>query len=322
MRADNSELTLESPFGRRLKAYLDERFPLFSHISMVVIYFLANQFLAQVLGRPGEALQIGWFTPVGMLFLFCIFFHLRVFDEHKDYALDIVHYPDRILSRGLITLTHLKILGGVTIAVELCCALFSGFDAVVAVGIAVLFSWIMLHEFFVPRWLRAHFILYAIAHMLIMPLITATIFSFTMKRPFWEAPWLFWAYAVADFLAFSNWEISRKIRMPEDEIEGVDSYSGHLGLFTAGYVAMMLRVLNTALAWLVGVYLGLGLFYYAGLIVLFLVCLGGFLHFRLVPSRRTAKNLEAYGGGYIILFYLVLAAELFRIHGVTFGGGL
>ncbi len=28
----------------------------------------------------------------------------------------------------------------------------------------------------------------------------------------------------------------------------------------------------------------------------------------------------AYGGGYIILFYFVLAAELFRTHGVTFGG--
>lgn len=321
MGAGNSELTIESPFNSRLSAYMDERFPLFSHISMVVVYFLANQFLAQVLGRPGEALRIGWFTPVGMLFLFCIFFHLRVFDEHKDYAEDIVHYPARILSRGLITLKHLKLLGGAAIMVELCCALLGGWAAVLAVAITVLFSWIMLHEFFVPRWLRAHFILYSVAHMLIMPLLTATIFSFTMKRPFWEAPWLFWAYAAADFFAFSNWEISRKIRMPEDEIEGVDSYSGHLGLFAAGHVALVLRVLNTGLAWLVGAYLGLGPLYYAGLIALFLACLGGFLHFRLAPSRRTARNLEAYGGGYIVIFYLILAVELLRIHGVALGGG-
>jgi len=322
MNENNDNLTRESPFGVRLKAYLDERFPLFSHISMVIIYFLANQFLAQVLGRSGQPLQIGWFTPVGMVFLFCIFFHLRVFDEHKDFAQDVIHYPGRILSRGLITLTHLKILGAAAILIELACALLSGWAAVVAVGVTVFFSWVMLHEFFVPVWLRAHFILYAIAHMLIMPLMTATIFSFTMQRPFWEAPWLFWAYAAADFFAFSNWEISRKIRMPEDEIEGVDSYSGHLGLFTAGYVAMGLRVLNTVLAWIVGVYLGLGWFYYVGLIVLFLACLGGLLHFRLAPSRRSAKNLEAYGGAYIVLFYFVLAAELFRIHGIRFGGGL
>ena len=151
-------LTAESPFHRRLKAYLDERFPLPSHLSMVVIYFLANQFLAQALGRPGVPLQIGWFTPVGMVFLLCIFFHLRVFDEHKDYALDVVHYPQRVLSRGLITLRHLKILGGIAIAVEVLCALLSGWAAVVAVGVTVAFSWVMLYEFFVPRWLRAHFI--------------------------------------------------------------------------------------------------------------------------------------------------------------------
>jgi hypothetical protein len=317
-----SDLNHDTPFQCRLKAYLDERFPLFSHVSMVVIYFLANQFLAQVLGRPDSPLQIGWFTPVGMLFLFCIFFHLRVFDEHKDYEQDVIHYPDRILSRGLITLTHLKVLGGLAILIELCCALLSGWSAVMAVGVTIFFSWVMLHEFFVPQWLKAHFIIYAIAHMLIMPLMTATIFSFTMKRPFWEAPWLFWAYAAADFFAFSNWEISRKIRMPEDEIEGVDSYSGHLGLFTAGYVAMTLRVLNTVLAWIVGVYLGLGWFYYTGLIILFLGTLVGLLNFRLAPSRQSAKRLEAYGGAYIVLFYFVLAVELFRIHGVVFGGGL
>ncbi len=178
----------------------------------------------------------------------------------------------------------------------------------------------MLHEFFVRTWLRAHFILYAISHMLIMPMMTATIFSFTMRRPFWEAPWLFWAYAAADFFAFANWEISRKIRLPEDEIEGVSSYSKEFGMFAAGYVVLGLRILNTVLAWIVGLYLHLGTFYYAGLIVLFFITLFGLLRFRLNPTRKTAKNLEAYGGGYIILFYFILAAELFRTHGVVFGG--
>jgi 4-hydroxybenzoate polyprenyltransferase len=316
----NSELTLKSPFSKRLNAYLAERFPLPNHICMVIIYFLANQFLAQVLGNPDQPLRIGWFTLLGTVFLFCIFFHLRVFDEHKDYTDDCRNYPDRILSRNLITLTHLKILGGGAIIIELLCSAISGWPAVVAVMVTIFFSWIMLHEFFVSTWLRAHFMVYAIAHMLIMPLMTATIFSFTMQRPFWEAPWLFWAYAAADFFAFANWEISRKIRMPEDEIEGVSSYSKEFGMFKAANVVLVLRVLNTILAWIVGIYLHLGTFYYAGLIVLFFVTLYGLLRFRFNPTRKTAAKLEAYGGGYIILFYFVLAAELFRTHGVTFGG--
>lgn len=315
-----STLTLESPFTQRLNAYVAERFPLPNHICMVIIYFLANQFLAQVLGQPGQPLRIGWFTLLGTLFLFCIFFHLRVFDEHKDYVDDCRHYPDRILSRSLITLRHLKILGALALVIELICAGVSGWPAVVAVVATILFSWVMLHEFFVRRWLRAHFIVYAISHMLIMPMMTATIFSFTMKRPFWEAPWLFWAYAAADFFAFANWEISRKIRLPEDELEGVSSYSKEFGMFTAGYVVLALRILNTILAWIVGIYLKLGTFYYAGLLVLFVITLIGLYRFRVNPTRKTAKQLEAYGGGYIILFYFILAAELFRTHGVTFGG--
>ena len=315
-------LTRESPFSQRLIAYLHERFPLLSHLSMVFIYFIANQFLAQVLGCPDKPLQIGWFTPVGMLFLFCIFFHLRVFDEHKDYADDCVHYPDRVLSRGLITLTHLKWLGGAAIAVEFACAAVSGWNAVVAVSVAIVFSWVMLHEFFVSEWLRARFILYAFAHMLIMPLMTATIFSFTMRRPFWEAPWLFWAYAAADFFAFANWEISRKIRLPEDEIEGVSTYSREFGMFRAVYVVFGLRILNTLLAWIVGIYLSLGVFYYVGLIVLFLGTLAGIVRFRMSPSRKTAKHLESYAGAYIIFFYFILAAALYGTNGIVFGGSL
>ena len=316
-----AELTLDSPFSLRLQAYLAERFPLPSHVSMVIIYFLANQFLAQVLSNPGQPLRIGGFSLLGMVFLFCTFFHLRVFDEHKDYADDCAHYPNRILARGLITLNHLKMLGAAAIAVELSVAIVSGYFTVVAVVATVIFSWIMLHEFFVRTWLRAHFIVYAISHMLIMPLMAATIFSFTMQRPFWEAPRLFWAYAAADFFAFSNWEISRKIKLPADEIEGVSSYSKEFGMFAAGYVVIALRILNTCLAWMIGFYLKLGTLYYVGLIVLFLITLFGLLHFRFYPTRQTAKNLEAYGGGYIIFFYFVLAAELVRTHGITFFGG-
>ena len=316
----NNNLTMEAPFYKRLNAYIAERFPLHSHLSMVIIYFLANQFLAQVLGNPGHPLRIGWFTALGMLFLLCIFFHLRVFDEHKDYDDDIKHYPERILSRGLITLNDLKILGGIAIAIEIVCAAISGWSAIVAVGITIIFSWIMLHEFFIKKWLKAHFIIYAIAHMLIMPLMTATIFSFTMRRPFWEAPFLFWIYAAADFFAFANWEISRKIRTDEDEIEGVSSYSKALGLYTAAYVVLGLRVVNTVIAWLVGIYLNLSTFYYIGLIILFIITLFGILRFRFNTNRKTAKDLEAYGGSYIILFYFILAAELLRGNGIIFGG--
>ena len=41
-----SELTHDAPFGRRLRAYLAERFPLIGHGVLIVSYYSSNQFLA------------------------------------------------------------------------------------------------------------------------------------------------------------------------------------------------------------------------------------------------------------------------------------
>lgn len=303
-------LTAADPFPRRFRAYLRERFPLGSHLSMVVIYFLANQLLAQRLTQPDAPLHLGSFTALGMLFLLCIFFHLRVFDEHKDAALDRRHYPRRLLSRGIITFPELRRAAAVAILLELTAGLLAGPAALLAVVVSIAFSCILLREFFVPEWLRSHFILYAAAHMLIMPLLTATIFSFTTARPFWEAPWLFWAYALADFFAFANWEVSRKIRMPADELPGVDTYSRHLGIPRSLRVLHGLRLLNTLLAWLVGWRLQLGLFYTLAVILLALAASFGIFHFQRHPTAKRAARLEHFGGAYLIFFYLILAAAL------------
>jgi 4-hydroxybenzoate polyprenyltransferase len=97
-------LTRESPFARRLLAYLAERFPLLGHGVLIAAYYSSNQFLARTLTHPGEPMHYDLSTLLGALTLLCFFFHLRVFDEHKDYAEDCVHYPDRVLQRGLVTL--------------------------------------------------------------------------------------------------------------------------------------------------------------------------------------------------------------------------
>ncbi|MEX2586819.1 MAG: UbiA family prenyltransferase [Actinomycetota bacterium] len=308
-------LTASDPFPRRFRAYLRERFPLGTHLSMVVIYFLANQFLAQRLLQPDAPLVIGPFTALGMLFLLCMFFHLRVFDEHKDANLDLRHYPDRLLSRGVITLAELRTVAAAAIAIELLSGLLSSPAALLAVVISLFFSWVLLREFFVPAWLRARFMLYAVAHMLIMPMLTATIFSFTTGRPFWEAPWLFWAYALADFFAFANWEISRKIRLPEDELPGVDTYSRHLGIRGSLRALHLLRLLNTLLAWLVGWCLELGPAYAIAVLLMAGLASIGIVRFTRQPDRARAAQLEHYGGGYILLFYLVLAVALWQQQG-------
>ena len=309
-------MTREAPFPRRLSAYLAERFPLLGHGILIAAYYSSNQFLARVLTEPGRPMHYDLSSLLGAVTLFCFFFHLRVFDEHKDYAEDCVHYPQRVLQSGLITLRDLKVLGGIAIALEILLAAIRGPQALAGWALAFGFSLLMLKEFFVRDWLKRHFLLYATSHMLLMPLLSLMVFSFATGRWPWEAPAWYWVYAWVGFFVTFNWEVSRKIRAPEDEIEGVDTYTRVFGTYGAAYIVLLIRVIDTALVALVGWHLGVSVWFYAALVALFLVCLIGFFQYRFHTNRKTAKRMEVYAGMYIIAFDLILAVEIARLYGL------
>ncbi len=311
-----STLTHASPFPRRLSAYLAERFPLVGHGVLILAYYSSNQFLARTLTDPGRPMHYDLSTLLGAVTLFCFFLHLRVFDEHKDYAEDRVHYPHRVLQSGLVTLRHLKILGGLAIAAELALSAVRGPGAFTAWLLAFGFSLLMLKEFFAREWLKRRFLVYATSHMLVMPLLALMVFGFATGRYPWEAPPWFWVYAWVGFFVTFNWEVSRKIRAPEDEIEGVETYTRIFGTFGAAYVVLLIRVVDTALVALVGWHLGLSPWFYAALVALFLVCLVGFFQYRIHTNRKTAKRMEIYAGMYIIAFDLILALAIAARYGV------
>lgn len=309
-----TNLTPDSPFSVRLWAYLQERFPLGNHGLLIVSYYSSNQFLAQVLSNPDGPVRYGSHSLLGAVTLLCMFFHLRVFDEHKDYDEDCRHYPQRILSQGLINLRHLKILGATAITLELLLSAWRGVPALVASLLALSFSLLMLKEFFIGSWLKRHFLVYAFSHMLIMPLFALVAFSFTTNQYPWQAPAWFWLYAFVGFFVTLNWEISRKIRAPEDEISDVDSYSKIFGTYGAAYLVIAIRVIDTALVSLVGHHLGLSLWFYGVLVLLFFVCFVGLIQFRMNTSTKTAKRMETYAGMYIIAFDITLAIEIVRVY--------
>jgi 4-hydroxybenzoate polyprenyltransferase len=309
-------LTIQSPFWKRLLAYLHERFPLVGNALLIVSYYSSNQFLAEVLTWPERPPVYSPVSVLGAITLLCLFFHLRVFDEHKDWEDDCRHYPERVLQRGLVTLRHLKILGAVAIVGEWLLAAWRGPAALVAVLAAQLFSVLMLKEFFLRDWLRRHFLLYATSHMAIMPLFALVVFSFTTGLYPWQAPAYFWLYGLVGFFVTFNWEVSRKIRAPEEERDGVDSYTKIFGTFGAAYIVLAIRVIDTGLVAFVGWHLGLSRWFYLFLVALFAVCLVGFFQYRRRPTPRTARRMELYAGMYIIAFDLALAVEIVRRHGL------
>lgn len=309
-----------SPFPRRLWAYLQERFPLAGHGLLIVSYYSSNQFLARALIDPGEPMRYDRSSLLGAATLLLFFFHLRVFDEHKDYAEDCRVHPERVLQRGLVTLRHLRILGIGAIVLELALAALASPAALVAWGLAFAFSLLMLRELFLGEWLRRRFLLYALVHLLVMPLLALVVFSFATGRWPWTAPAWFWVYAFVGFFVTANWEISRKIRAPEEEREGVASYTRAFGTYGAAWAVLGVRVVDTAMVAAVGWHLDLAAGFYWALVALFLVCLAGFVHYRLDTNPRTARRMETYAGVYIVAFDLILVVALAHRFGLEVAG--
>lgn len=308
-------VTRADPYWLRLRAYLRERFPLFGHVLLIISYYSSNQFLAKALTNPGEPMQYTARSALGALTLLFFFFHLRVFDEHKDFAEDSRFHPHRVLQRGVLTLADLRLLAALCIAAEFALAAIAGPAAVTGLGIAFVFSLLMLKEFFAAQWLKRHFLVYATSHMLLMPLLSLMIFSFATSRMPWQAPEVFWLYAFVGFFVTFNVEVSRKIRAPHDEIEGLDSYSKIFGTYGAAWIVLGLRLIDTTLVSIVGHAIGVSVWFYVAVIALLLVTLGTFIRFRINTTTASAKALERNAGIYLIAFDLILAVELIRMQG-------
>ena len=315
MSAAVQPVTRADPYLTRLRAYLRERFPLFGHVLLIISYYSSNQFLARVLTNPGEPMRYTPASLIGALTLLFFFFHLRVFDEHKDFAEDARFHPQRVLQRGVITLADLRILAALCIVAEFALAAGSGRAPLAALGVAFVFSLLMLKEFFAAAWLKRHFLVYATSHMLLMPLLSLMVYSFATGRMPWRAPGVFWVYAFVGFFVTFNVEVSRKIRAPEDEVEGLESYSKIFGTYGAAWMVLGLRLVDTTLVSIVGHAIGVSVWFYVAVVALLLVTLGTFVRFRRTTNSRTAKALERNAGLYLIAFDLVLALELVRMQG-------
>src|SRR5690606_9152035 len=147
------------------------------------------------------------------------------------------------------------------------------------------------------------FLVYASVHMLVMPLLSLVVYSFSTGEYFWNAPGWYWLYSLVSFFVAFNWEISRKIRAPEEEIDGVDSYTRLFGTYGAAYLVLVVRLVDTGLVVLVGMRLGVSRWFYLLLAALFLVCMVGFVQYRIATSPQTARRKEQYGGPYLFGFY-------------------
>ena len=231
---------------------------------------------------------------------------LRIADEFKDFVEDSTYRPYRPVPRGLVTLRE---LGWVFVAgclVQLGLALWLSPQLLLVLLVTWAYLAAMSKEFFVRDWLKARPITYLWTHMLIMPLIDlyATSCDWVPRQGHPPAG-LLW-FLAASFCNGVVIELGRKVRAPEQEEVGVETYSRLWGPRRATVVwwCFILITYQCALkaalrsgAWFSTVVV-------LGSVLVIAAVIG--LRFLQQPLPGRSKGIELMSAGWTLLLYLSL----------------
>jgi hypothetical protein len=302
----------------RLWAYQKERFPLAMYAPMVFVFTASAAFYSRFArGEPG-------FVPLGTYligaFTALVFFAwLRILDEHKDAAVDRRYRPELPVPRGLVTLAELRMVGVALLLPAILLNLYLAPALLGAIALVAVYAALMTREFFVGEWLRNHPLAYLLSHMGIMPLIDL----YTTGLD-WLAVGVAPAPALALFLAVTYLngivvELGRKIRVPEEEREGVDTYTSAWGPRVAPGSWLAALLLTSALAWAALIAIGAGSAELALLVLLTLVTAVPALRFLSRPRSSASRGIELASGVWTIAMYLLLGVGRAAAHALGLG---
>jgi len=291
----------------RLWEYQAERFPVFKHGALIAAFGASAVCLSALLrGAAPSGLAI----VVAVLVLLGFFFQLRVADEHKDNEDDTKYRPERPVPRGLVTLKELRVAAFAVAAAQI--GLTVLLDWTLIVLLLAVWGWltIMTKEFFVPEWLKKRPLVYMISHMAIMPLIDL----YATACDWWPAGYALHqgfgltlgAFLLLSLVNGSAIEIARKCWAPEQEREGVETYSRLWRPGRAGVAVLCVVLAGLALAAFINVRSGAGVWFLAGLLLVSAWTAWRAIDYAGTPTPKTAKALETGSGVFVLCNYLLL----------------
>jgi 4-hydroxybenzoate polyprenyltransferase len=298
----------KAPLALRLWTYQAERFPLFKHGALIVAFGASAVCLSDLL-RGGGVPKL-YAILVAVLVLFGFFLQLRIADEHKDNEDDAKYRPERPVPRGLVSLAELRWVALVLALAQV--ALTASLDWRMLGLLALVWGWmaLMTKEFFAPAALKARPILYMISHMMVMPLIDlyATACDWL---PAGQSPVGNFGLALSGFLGLSLangvvLEIARKSWAPEQEREGVETYSKLWKPERAGLSVAVFMFAGLVLSAYVHVQSGAGLVALIGLLLASAYAIYTAIDYAGTPTVKTSKALETGAGVFVLANYLLL----------------
>ncbi len=295
-------------FLRAYWRYLAERFPLpVNGLAIFLLYSCTFLAARHMLGLSGSV-RIQYLA--GYLWALGVFYHLRVLDDIKDRPNDIVAYPERVLSRGLVTYRQLAWTGFLAVFGETIIAARFG-PKILALHIAtLLYSLLMFKEFFAREWLKKRLFLYGLSHMLILACIDFTILQMSVPRGDLVRIPGFFLFALLGFSMTFSLEVSRKIRVPGVEREEVDTYSKVIGIPSSLLLVLFFQALVMLLAWRLRHYLDLPLWFHGAALGVWLLVGAVFAAWGRSLTDANSRKLDKVASVFYLQFYFSLLGIL------------
>lgn len=184
--------------------YLGKKFPLSLNIPIIFIF---NITLYGGAGINESEIIYSNNIIFGFLTIFFVFFHLRLFDDLKDYSKD---KNAQILTRK--QLTYLLVL---TVLLEIVFASILGLIPLIFYSIVLLYSILMYFEFFIKEKLNQSILAYNLSHQFIIVLTGLYIYSFYHKTFVIDEP-IFFLFLILMFSMLCLFEVIRKIKDKDD----------------------------------------------------------------------------------------------------------
>ncbi len=289
----------------RLWIYQSERFPVFGHGFLILAFSFSavcySALLRQQLQFPSTLILLAAFASAFIFFLL-----LRIADEFKDAEEDARYRSYRAVPRGLISFRELAILAGSVILIQAVLAASWNKGLLFLLAAVWIYLFAMSNEFGVKRWLKAHPFTYMWSHMLIMPLIDLYATSWDWMVVSGVPPkGLFW-FLLLSFFNGMVIEVGRKIRAPESEEEGVETYSSLWGINKSVTIWLINLVLTAVSAWMAAINIGFAL--PVSILLLVLVSIAVVLGMKFIrsPTPALSKGIENFSGIWTILMYMSL----------------
>lgn len=236
---------------KRLHIYFKEMYPLIPRLALGFIIFGEIYFIV-LLNYGVKDFHLGIQEAVGGFTVFSFLLWLRIADDFKDYELDCRLFPQRPLPSGRVKKKDLAVFVVILISatVVLNIIFMNNFWFFLFLYV---YGTLMSLWFFQRKKIQKSLPLALITHNPVQMIMNIYIISFTcIKYHLKGVTWITFLAAWTLYFPALIWEISRKIRAPQEETEYV-TYSSLFGYKKATWFVLILTLVdiltNVLLVW-------------------------------------------------------------------------